>query len=234
MPIQVELVLRKNKTYIGKRYVEVTLAKKLVRPCLMAARLASCMLFCKSCEHLAHVAHALYRVYIACFVAKICHCLLRSSVDFAYKAQFMLAVKLLLISCIELINQQGNQRQHTQHPGICRNSTKPSMQWYATTLRTAPHRPNPMTGATKSMSPDMHDRPALCAEGIAAGTAANMGVAAGTGVLKVHNLAGHVQIGRKEKEQERLHLWHIFNIKPGDIPDCPNTGRKRKHVRAHA
>jgi hypothetical protein len=30
MPIQVELVLRKNKTYIGKRYVEVTLAKKLV------------------------------------------------------------------------------------------------------------------------------------------------------------------------------------------------------------
>lgn len=34
MPIQVELVLRKNKTYIGKRYVEVTLAKKLVRSCL--------------------------------------------------------------------------------------------------------------------------------------------------------------------------------------------------------
>ena len=30
MPIQVELVLRKNKTYIGKRYVEVNLAKKLV------------------------------------------------------------------------------------------------------------------------------------------------------------------------------------------------------------
>ena len=31
MPIQVELVLRKDKTYIGKRYVEVNLAKKLVR-----------------------------------------------------------------------------------------------------------------------------------------------------------------------------------------------------------
>ncbi|KAL3147949.1 hypothetical protein ABBQ38_014244 [Trebouxia sp. C0009 RCD-2024] len=29
MPIQVELVLRKDKTYIGKRYVEVNLAKKL-------------------------------------------------------------------------------------------------------------------------------------------------------------------------------------------------------------
>lgn len=43
MPIQVELVLRKNKTYIGKRYVEVTLAKKLVSPCLVAAQLASCL-----------------------------------------------------------------------------------------------------------------------------------------------------------------------------------------------
>lgn len=31
MPIQVEMVLRKDKTYIGKRYVEVNLAKKLVR-----------------------------------------------------------------------------------------------------------------------------------------------------------------------------------------------------------
>ena len=31
MPIQVEMVLRKDKTYLGKRYVEVNLAKKLVR-----------------------------------------------------------------------------------------------------------------------------------------------------------------------------------------------------------
>lgn len=163
------------------------------------------MLFCKSCERLTHVAHASYRVYVSCFVAKICHCLLRSSIDFAHKAQFMLAVKLLLISCIDLINQQGNQRQHTQHPGKCRNSTKPSMQWYGTMLRTAPHRP--MTGATKSMSPDMHDRPALCAEGTAAGTAANMGAAAGTEVLKVHNLAGHVHRSEVKKQESKNYTF---------------------------
>lgn len=36
MPIQVELVLRKDKTYIGKRYVEVNLAKKLVKHLVFA------------------------------------------------------------------------------------------------------------------------------------------------------------------------------------------------------
>lgn len=40
LPIQVEHALNKNKTYIGSRYIEVALAKKLVMLCLasLAAR----------------------------------------------------------------------------------------------------------------------------------------------------------------------------------------------------
>lgn len=47
MPIQVELVLRKDKTYIGKRYVEVNLAKKLVRASVVphVCFTGSCMQF---------------------------------------------------------------------------------------------------------------------------------------------------------------------------------------------
>ena len=43
MPMQVDLVLRKDKSYIGKRYVEVTLAKKLVSA-LLTLHATSCVL----------------------------------------------------------------------------------------------------------------------------------------------------------------------------------------------